>query len=142
MKMIVTPLFSAFIIFTSFTASKADGKPSNVSAVNNTLAQYVATVTQGRADHLDQLFSDSFTQRINGSGKANTFNKSQTIGLLKANKNIQQQCTTTFSIVDENNGCSIAKVEMKYPSFTKVDYVTITKDEKGYQVSQVVTTFK
>ncbi len=113
MKTIITTLFSAFIIFSSFTATKAEGKPSNVAAVNNILEQYVATVSQGQANHLDQLFSDTFTQRINGSGKTSTFSKAQIIGLLKANKNIQQQCTTTYSIVDENNGCSIAKVEMK-----------------------------
>ncbi len=142
MKTFITSIFAAFIIVSSFTVSKAEGRPSDIAEVNHTLEQYVATVSQGQADHLDRLFSDAFVLRVNGNAKPTAYNKAQVIDLLKGNKNIKQQCSTTYSIVDENNGCSIAKVEMKYQNFTKVDYVTITKDAAGYQVSQVVTTYK
>jgi len=44
--------------------------------------------------------------------------------------------------MEQSGDYSIAKVEMKYRDFTKVDYVTLSKEGADWKVSQVVTTYK
>jgi len=145
MKTFVTSLVTAFIILSSsaFAASEGKTSRSNVVAINNALDQYTAAVSKGEVNQLDQLFSEQFHQRYSSKKNGNTFNKTQVVNFLKANKNIvQQQCKTDYSIVDEGKGFALAKVAMKYPNYSRVDYVTIVQNGNGYQISQVITTFE
>jgi len=144
MKTFITTILAAFILTSSsaFATTAEKAKRSTVAAINRTLDLYTDAVSKGQVAAIDQLFSEQFHQRITGTKNTFVFNKEQLVGFLKKRKNIQEQCETNYSIVDENNGMAIAKVEMKYGTFSRVDYITISQNGKGYQISQIVSTFK
>ncbi len=144
MKTYIATLAAAIILLSNsaFAGTEPKSARSTVAAINNALDQYTAAVAFGKVDKLDNLFSDQFNQRYTNGKKTNTFSKQQILGFLKAHKNIQQQCETDYSIVDENKGVAVAKVVMDYETGKRVDYVTIALNENGYQITQVVTAFE
>ena len=144
MKTFFATLAAAFILVSNsaFAAHEGASARSNVPAINITLNQYTAAVAHGKVDHLNKLFSEQFNQRYTNGKKNSTFSKEQMLGFLKAHKNIQQQCETDYSIVDENKGVAVAKVVMRYETGKRVDYVTVAQNENGYQITQVITAFE
>jgi len=149
MKTFITIIATAIVLisnstFATTSRDAAEGKTarSKVAAINNTLDQYTAALAKGQVGGIEKLFTDQFQQRYNTGKNANNFNKAQVVGFLKEHKNIQQECQTSYSIVDENKGAAIAKVEMKYETGTRVDYVTVTRDRDGYKISQVITNWE
>lgn len=144
MKTFITTLLVAFILTSTsaFAISTGKANRSTVAAINHTLDLYTNAVSKGQVGTIDQLFSEQFHHRYVGAKKSFVFNKQQLVSFLKNRKNVQEQCETSYSIVDENKGMAIAKVAMKYEDFTRVDYVTISQNGSGYQISQIVSTFE
>ncbi|MFC6100439.1 nuclear transport factor 2 family protein [Olivibacter domesticus] len=143
MKTFITTIVVAFMLTSgTFATTIEKVKRSKIAAINLTLEQYTNAVSKGQVAGIDQLFCEQFHQRYTGKKKTFIFNKSELVGFLKGNKNFQQDCETDYSIVDENNGMAIAKVTMKYRNFSRVDYVTISQNGVGYQISQIVSTFE
>ena len=60
----------------------------------------------------------------------------------KSNKNIEQICTTSTSIVESNNNVAIVKVSMKYDDFVRNNYVTIANTGNGWKITNVYSVFK
>jgi hypothetical protein len=71
-----------------------------------------------------------------------THNKEQVIGFLKGQQNVKQDCSTTYTVMEQSGNYSLAKVEIKYRDFSKVDYVTLSKEGADWKINQVVTTYK
>ncbi|MEH6305484.1 nuclear transport factor 2 family protein [Olivibacter sp. CPCC 100613] len=144
MKTFITSLIVA-ILFTStaaFATVPKSAKRSNVAAINYTLDRYTDALSKGQVADLDHLFSEQFNQRFVQREKGASFGKKQLVNFLKKHRNIQQNCETNYRILEETEGMAIAKVEMKYKDFSRIDYVTISHSNEGYQISQVVSTFE
>jgi hypothetical protein len=74
--------------------------------------------------------------------KVLSFSKTEVVDLLKANKNTEQDCVTSTSIVESNNDLAVVKVDMKYSSFTRSNYVTVTNTGSGWKITNVYSVFK
>lgn len=144
MKTFIITTLAAFILTSASAFARSTGKAnrSAVAAINHTLDLYTNAVSKGQVACIDQLFSEQFHQRYTGAKKSPVFNKPQLVGFLKNHKNVQEQCETSYSIVDESKGTAIAKVAMKYKDFTRIDYVTIAQNGDSYQISQIISTFE
>ncbi|GAA4778808.1 hypothetical protein GCM10023231_01730 [Olivibacter ginsenosidimutans] len=144
MKTFITSIAAAIIFISNSAFANTEGKAnrSTVAAINHSLDLYTDALTNGQVAGLDQLFSEQFQQRYSTKKAGHTFGKEQVLGFLKKQKNIRQDCETDYSIVDENKGVAIAKVTMKYATFSRVDYVTVAQSKDDYQITQVVTTFE
>ncbi|MCL4640182.1 MAG: nuclear transport factor 2 family protein [Pseudosphingobacterium sp.] len=144
MKTFITSIIAAIVLTgtVAFSATPKPAKRSNIAAINQTLDRYSDAVTNGQLTNIEQLFSEQFHQRIVQRKKGNSFNKKQLVSFLKNQRNVQQNCKTDYSILEENDGVTIAKIEMKYKEFSRIDYVTISQTDQGYQISQVISTFE
>lgn len=144
MKTFIATITAAFLLASTcaFATTPETNKRSNVAAINQTLDLYANAVTKGQVNGIDQLFNEQFNQRYASKHKGNSFNKKQLLAFLKDHKNIQQNCETDYSIIEENEGFAIAKVVMKYKDFARIDYVTISQNKDTYQISQIVSTFE
>ena len=60
----------------------------------------------------------------------------------KSNKDIEQTCTTSTSIVESNANVTIVKVAMKYADFVRNNYVTIANTGNGWKITNVYSVFK
>lgn len=72
---------------------------------------------------------------------ATTFQRSSIALFLKATKGLKYDCKTSYEILDEAGQTCIAKTTMKFDNFTRVDYITLSKSQDGWQVSKVLTTY-
>jgi len=142
MKTLITSIIVAAILFFNSTIAKAGITVPNNDSADHAVDWYINALINGRVENLDKLFDDSFTQSVTNKGKIIPFTKVQITDFLKANKNIQQQdCDVSYRLVEENANFSIAKVEMKYQKFTKVEYVTLCHDKQGWKISQILTVY-
>jgi hypothetical protein len=143
MKMTIRTALAIIIVVAANTSSaKANMKESISQAASHALARYVETVVYGMVENIGELFSDQFRQRTNVNGKVITHTKSQVINFIKKHKHIKQDCITSYAIIEQSATCFIAKVEMKYFEFTRVDYLTVGPEGKKWKVNQVLVTFK
>lgn len=140
--MIKTVLAVMIIIAADTSSAKASMKESITQTAANVLGKYIEAVVYGMVENIEELFSDQFRQRTNANGKVITHTKGQVIEFIKKHKHIKQDCITTHLVIEQNNTCSIAKVEMKYLEFTRVDYLTLNTEGKTWKINQIMTTFK
>ncbi|SEM00610.1 Putative lumazine-binding [Olivibacter domesticus] len=142
MKTLMTTFFAAFIFVSVSAFTKAENKSSRLATADNSINLYIETITNGNVENMDALFGSQFIQNTNANGKVISHSKAQIIGFLKGQKNVKQNCSATYTVMEQSDDYSIAKVEMKYRDFTKVDYVTLSKEGADWKVNQVVTTYK
>jgi len=141
MKTIVNTILAAILVITTATFAHAENNKLNRLAASGTLEQYIETVTKGNVDDINGLFSESFRQKTNSNEKMITHNREQLVNFLKGEKNVKQNCETSYTVIEENANCAFAKVEMKYEKFTKVDYVSLGREGSEWKVNDVVTSY-
>lgn len=139
MKTLEKIAFTALLTLFSYGFTQAAPKP--LKSMNQVLTTYIDCTTQGHLENLDDILGKDFRHTMNRNGNLFTVNKKTMIKFLQSTKNVRQNCETTYTIVEESQDCVIAKISLKYPEFTKVDYVTLCAGEEGWAVSQVVSTF-
>lgn len=129
------------VLLTLFSYGFIQAAPKPLKTVNQVLTSYIDCTTQGNLDNLNQVLGEDFRHTMKRNGSMFTVNKKTMMDFLRSTKNVRQNCETTYTIVEESDDCVIAKVSMKYPEFTKVDYVTLCACDEGWAVSQVVSTY-
>jgi len=141
MKTLKTTILTlSFLLFASILV-KANPAGKEKKTIDYVLNTYIACTTQGNMDGFTQLLDDTFQQSITYGGKTLNYNKAQIISYMKNTKNVIQNCTAVYSFVENNDNFSIAKVELKYPNFTKIDYVTMSNNGTDWNITKVFTTY-
>lgn len=142
MKTLIKTLSVAMLFLATSTGTKAGTTELIKQATAHAVSRYIEIVVNGFVENVADLFSDQFSQSTNANGKVVTHTKSQVINFIKKHKNVKQACSTSYALIDQNNANSVAKVEMKYLEFTRVDYLMLSPEGKNWKVNQVITTFK
>lgn len=136
-------LFLAAIMFISATAfASAETRTLNKVATASTIDRYIDANTKGNTAYLTTLFSPDLNYQVNNRGKVVVHEREHLIHLLQGQKNIKQNCSTSYTLIDQNDHNAIAKIEMKYEGFTKVDYVSLINDGKYWKINSVITTYR
>lgn len=131
---------SLLLITALFVQAKPDRKPE--ITCEYVLARYVQCITQGETDGIGKLLDDSFEEGIPIKGKTETFSKEQIVAFFKANEGTIQNCTTASSFIELSDKVAIAKVELKYPDFTRVNYVTLSNTGNVWKITHISTSYK
>ena len=142
MKTLMTTFLAAIIFVSASAFAMAENKSSRLATADNSVNLYIETITNGNVENINELFGSQFIQNTSANGKVTTHNKEQVIGFIKGQKNVKQNCNATYTLMEQSGDYAVAKVEMKYRDFTKVDYVTLSKEGTDWKVNQVVTTYK
>jgi hypothetical protein len=115
-------------------------KKAGVSA-NDVLVKYIENTTQGQNHNFKQLLGDDFKQYIDCDKKLLNFDKKEFLSSLKLSKNVVYNCTTDYSLVEETEDVVIAKVDMKFPTFTRTNYVTLSNTPNGWKITNISVHF-
>ena len=138
-------LFKTILTFSFmiFACSFANANPNTAAkkSMNYTLTKFIEGSTLGEIAGLPVLLDEGFKMDINCGSRTFSFNKKQVVDFMKKTKNIVQNCETNYKIVEENGDFTIAKVEMKYPNFTRVNYVTLVNHGFYWSITNVSTTY-
>lgn len=129
----------ALIANTTFANASED---KNLSTAENTIHAYVDGVTLGHIENLEELFAENFKRNTASNGIVYSHTKQQVVNFLKQNKNLKQNCKTHYNVIEQTALFTLAQIEMKYPSFTKIEYVQLCRDGKQWKINQVTTTYR
>ncbi|WP_447768336.1 nuclear transport factor 2 family protein [Sphingobacterium faecium] len=142
--------FAAAAMIAVSTCTMAAGKPEvsnpkkavvNLSTADLAIDHYVAVMTEGQAEGVEQLFTSDFSQKVHASNDQ-TNSRSEVISFLKKQKGEQLNCKTSTTIVEQSSDYMLAKVTMQFDGFTKIDLVTLVNDGGNWKVSQSINSYK
>lgn len=131
-----------FCITFSFSAfSKDDEAKTQKATMNYAVQTYIDAITQGKIKGLTEVLDNDVKFTLNQGEKIVSFNRNEMMNVLKGSENIQQNCKTDYSIVEQNDTQSIVKVTMTYDVFTRINYVTVAHTNKGWKITNVSSVF-
>jgi hypothetical protein len=128
-------LFAACLFVNAGIPTKA-----GVSA-NDVLIKYIESTTTGQKHDFKTLLGDDFKQYIDCDRKTLNYNKKQFMNYLKLSQDLVYNCKTEYSFVEEDEDFVIAKVDMKFPTFTKTNYITLSNTKEGWKITNIVVKF-
>ncbi|AMR30205.1 hypothetical protein A0256_01610 [Mucilaginibacter sp. PAMC 26640] len=103
---------------------------------------YVDAMTRGRLSGLNEVLDSSVKFSMLRGKKLLSFSKKEMMDFFKADKNVEQSCTTSTSIVESNADVKLVKVDMKFQEFTRTNYVTLANTGDGWKITNVYSVFK
>lgn len=130
-----------FLGFSLSTFANDEGKKGQKLSMNYTVQTYIEAMTEGRLVDLPEVLDNNVKFTINQGSKINSFTREQMLKNLKVSENLQQNCKTDFSVVEQSESNCIVKVVMSYDLFTKVNYVTINQIDGAWKITNVTTNF-
>ena len=143
MKTIKT-IAAALILVVTFGAAKANttNADNELLTVNHAVNTYVNAMTHGQVSDLATVIdADAKFTMLRGEQML-SFNKSQILGSVQENENVEQDCKTTTTIRESNSDLTVVKVDMKYAGFTRSNYVTLANTADGWKITNVYSVFK
>jgi hypothetical protein len=123
-------------------AAKANNINDNKLTPNYAINTFVDAMTRGKLAGLNDVLDKTAEFNILRGKTVLSFSKNQMLEFLNSNKNIEQTCTTSTSIVESNANVTIVKVAMKYDDFVRNNYVTIANTGNGWKITNVYSVFK
>jgi hypothetical protein len=138
MFIVLTLLPLQFIAAKNRQTHDEDGAFTRVHAIDT----YVDAVTRGKLDGFDAVIDPSakFTV-LNAQNKLLSFGKKQMLEFLNRIKNVEEMCTTSTSILQNNTDMVVAKVDMKFEGFTRSNYISIANTRSGWKIINVYSVF-
>lgn len=134
-------IFIAAALLICFGATQAkdhnEGSLTKTHAINT----YVNAVARGKLGGLNDVLDKSAVFSMLRGNKVLNFDKKQMLDYLRSNNGIEQICTTSTSVVENNPSVMIVKVDMKYANFVKSNYVTIANTGAGWKITSVYSVF-
>ncbi|PWG82460.1 hypothetical protein DDR33_00915 [Pararcticibacter amylolyticus] len=109
--------------------------------MNYAVQTYIDAMTQGKIKDLPEVLENDVKFTVTQGQNIVNFSKNQMLAALKGSENMQQNCKTNFTVVEQNDAQSIVKVSMIYDMFTRINYVTISNTDKGWKITNVSTVF-
>jgi hypothetical protein len=119
---------------------KAGNEPE--TKANQTLNKYIEGATKGKTKGISSIFDEKFKLGMLRGDKPLSYSKAEFLQDLQNSKGVTQQCETSYSIIENNANFVIARVEMKYPTFTRVNCVSLNNTPEGWKITNISTTFK
>lgn len=141
MKNLINLFFATILIASTSAFAHAETNIERLNTADGALNLYVETVTQGQTSYANELFSEQFRQTTSNQSKAIRHNKQEVVAFLKGNKNIKQNCTTNYDILEASTSYALARVEMKYEGFSKIDLVSLSMENGSWKVDQVISSY-
>ncbi|MEO3407157.1 nuclear transport factor 2 family protein [Mucilaginibacter sp. CAU 1740] len=125
------------------TAAKAANKIDGENLTKNfAINTYIDAMTRGKLSGFSEVVDQSAKFSMLRGTTVLSFGKTEVVDQLKSTKNTEQDCITSTSVVESNNDLAVVKVDMKYSTFTRSNYVTITNTGSGWKITNVYSVFK
>ncbi|WP_223580241.1 nuclear transport factor 2 family protein [Sphingobacterium sp. GVS05A] len=132
---------STFAMAADKPLSKSEKATINLSTADFALEHYVAVTTEGESAGVEQLLAEDFSQKVQ-SANAQSHSREAVVKSLKKQKGERLNCVVSTDIVEESADYMVAKVTLKFESFTKTDLVTLERVGNEWKVSKSINSYK
>jgi len=120
---------------------KAKNTTDEAPTKNYVINTYVDAMTRGKLQGLNNVLDKSVQFSMLRGKTVLSFSKKQMLDYLQANKNTEQTCTTSTSVIENDANVVVVKVDMKYEGFVRSNYVTIANTGSGWKITNVYSVF-
>jgi hypothetical protein len=134
-------LTAAVLIVISSSAFATDNEKNEKATINYTLQKYIGALSYGKINGISEVLDPQAQFTVTGMNKTIHYNTAQILSSLKGLKNVQQNCLTSYNIIELNPTQAIVKVTMKYDAFSRVDFVNIANTSDGWKITNASTSF-
>lgn len=134
--------FIALSLFLILGNAKAD-KPKNrtVFTVHFSINAFIDADAHGICDGLTDIIADNAKFSMMHGDQMLCFNKKEIIKSMENLRGVQQNCTTNYNVVENFDKYVLVKVEMKYPTFSRINYITMNECSDGWKIINVSSIF-
>jgi hypothetical protein len=122
--------------------AKAADKPVERLTKNYAINTYIDAMSRGKLQGMSEVLDATAKFSMLRGTKVMSYGKAEMLGFLKANQNIEQTCTISTSVVENNDDVSVVKVDMQYDGFVRSNYVTVANTGEGWTITNVYSVFK
>jgi len=136
----ITSLALSMILL--FVNAKAD-KPKNRATLTMkfSITAFIDADARGICDGLTDIIANNAKFNMMRGDQMISFNKKEIINSMENLRGVQQNCTTKYNIVEAAGNYVLIKVEMKYPTFSRFNYVTMNECSDGWKITNVSSIF-
>jgi hypothetical protein len=138
LKSIIAGIALLFICVAANAKTNNNDDLTQSHAINT----FVDAMTRGRVEGLNDVLDKTAAFSMLRGKTLLSFTKNEMLDYLKSNKNVDQTCVTSTSIVESNANVAIVNVAMKYNNFVRNNYVTIANTGNGWKITNVYSVFK
>jgi len=143
MKTLKVLTLSLVMLATFGTAKAVNLKTDNeVLTVNYAVNTYINALMHGQINDLSAVIYPNAKFTMLRGNKMLSFTKTDIINWVKENENLEQECTTSTSVRESNSDLTVVKIDMRYTTFTRTNYVTLTNAGDGWKIINVYSVFK
>ncbi|WPU93406.1 nuclear transport factor 2 family protein [Mucilaginibacter sabulilitoris] len=139
LKLIISGIALLIVCNTAKADIYEDGENLTRTYAINT---YVDAVTRGKLQGLNDVVDQNAKFSLLSGKKILSYTRDQVFESLRLIKNIEEDCTTSTSIMESNNDIAVVKVDMQFDKFVRSNYVTIANTGKGWKITNVYSVFK
>lgn len=135
-----TSVILSLILLTG--SAKAD-KPKSHAALSMkfSIDAFIDADARGICDGLTDIIADKATFGIMSGDKIFAATKKQVLSQMESLRGVQQNCTTNYAVLETREHYALVKVQMKYPVFTRVNYITMNECSDGWKIVNVTSIF-
>ncbi len=132
---------AALLMVLSVSAFANDDSKIEKSKINYALKAYVDAVAHGKIEGLADVLDKDIKFTTTRGEQIINYNKVQMLNSLRHLQNVEQNCSTEFSIMESTPTQSVVKVTMKYEGFSKISYLSMANTNQGWKIVSVATSF-
>jgi len=133
---------SLLILFIVCGVAKATDKPGEgMFTKTHAINTYVDAMVRGRLDGLTDVVDPDAKFTILQGKRLVSCTKKQMMDFLEKIKNVEEDCTTSTSLVENNTELVVVKVDMQFKTFVRSNYVTIANTGNGWKIINVYSVF-
>ncbi len=134
-------LATLFLMALSFTSFASDEPGSQKLTIDYALKAYIDAFTAGKLKGFSEVLDNNARFTETRGEKILNYSRAEVMNSLRSNANIQQNCSTDFTIVDQNPSQATVKVTMKYEAFSKINLITLNNTGKGWKITNVSSSY-
>jgi len=109
---------------------------------NYAINTYLDAMIRGQLDGLDNVLAPNADFSMLRGKQLVSYGKKQMMQYLQENKNVEQTCDISTSVVESNADISLVKVDMKFEGFVRSNYITLANTGDGWKITNVYSVFK
>ena len=140
MKTLKSIVLGLALLAVGITVKASDTNDERLTK-NHAIDTYVDAMTRGQLQGLNDVLDKSVQFSMLRGKTVLSFSRKEMLEYFQANKNTEQTCTTSTSIIESDANVAVVKVDMKYEGFVRSNYVTIANTGNGWKITNVYSVF-
>ena len=142
MKTIRTLIAALSIICIYHAAKAAPEEASKKISAKNAVSGFMDAFTEGRLKGFSSMLDEDVKFTISRGEKVITYGKSAIMNDLQKTSGIRQNCETDYSLVKSLPNQVTFRVDMKYPGFTRENFVTLVESNEGWKITHIASSYR